>query len=331
MTKLNAIITGVGGYVPDYILDNHELSTMVETSDEWITTRVGIKERRILKEEGKGASLLGANATRELLEKTNTNPEDVDLLICATVTPDHMFPSTAVLITHELGMKNAFAYDLSAACSGFLYALETGNKFIQSGQYKKVVVVGAEKMSSIINYEDRNTCALFGDGAAAVMLEPTEEDFGILDASLHCDGVGKDLLVQKSGGSAYPLNEERLANKENCVYQEGKHVYKYAVTNMSQVSVNMMERNNIASEELAYLIPHQANLRIIEAVGKRMGLEKEQVLVNIEKYGNTTAATIPLVMYDFEKNLKKGDKIILTAFGGGFTWGAMYLKWAYNS
>ncbi len=331
MTKLNAMITGVGGYVPEYILDNHELSTMVDTSDEWITSRVGIKERRILKSDGEGASSLAIKATKELLQKTDTKPEEVDLVICATVTPDHAFPSTAVIVAHELGMTNAFGYDLSAACSGFLFALETANRFIQSGQYKKVVVIGAERMSSIINYEDRNTCMLFGDGASAVMVEPTEEDLGVIDSSLHSDGVGRNLLMQKAGGSAYPVNQERLDSKENLLTQEGRAVYKYAVTNMSNVSIDMMERNNISSDELSFLVPHQANLRIIDAVGKRLGLKDDQVLINIEKYGNTTAATIPLCLYDFEKKLKKGDKVILTAFGGGFTWGAIYLKWGYNS
>lgn len=331
MSKIRAAITGVGGYVPDYILDNFELSQMVDTSDEWIMQRIGIKERRILKEEGKATSDLAVKAISELLEKTNTNPEDVDLLIVPTITPDMHFPSTANIIGHKLGLKNAFGYDISAACSGFIYGLEVAAKMVESGAYKKVLLVGAEKMSSVVNYTDRATCPLFGDGAGAVLLEPTTEEFGVMDSILGYDGTGIPNLHMKAGGSLKPASHETIDAMEHFVYQEGQTVFKAAVSKMSDLSVEIMERNNIKPEELAFLIPHQANKRIIEAVGRRMGIDSEQVMVNIERYGNTTAATIPLCLWDFEKKLKKGDNLILAAFGAGFTYGTIYLKWAYDA
>lgn len=330
MTKINAVITGVGGYVPEYILTNEELSKMVDTTDEWIMTRIGIKERHILKGEGKGTSDLGMEAVNQLLKKTDTAPEDVDLLICATVTPDMQFPATANIICDKVGIKDAFSFDLNAGCSGFVFALTTASKFIETGQYKKVIVVGAEKMSSIVDYQDRATCPIFGDGSAAVMLEPTTEEFGILDTELHTDGAGRTHLHQKAGGSVKPASHESIDAHEHYIYQEGQPVFKAAVSNMADVSVGVMERNNIAPEELAWLVPHQANMRIIEAVARRMGIKKEQVMINIQKFGNTTAATIPLCLWEWEDQLKKGDNIILAAFGAGFTWGSIYLKWGYN-
>lgn len=331
MSKIRAAITGVGGYVPDYILDNNELSQMVDTSDEWIMQRIGIKERRILKEEGKATSDLAVKAISELFEKTNTNPEDIDLLILPTITSDMPFPATANVVGHKLGLKNAFTYDISAACSGFVYGLEIASRMVETGAYKKALVVGAEKMSAIVNYTDRTTCPLFGDGAGAVLVEPTAEDVGVIDRIMGYDGSGIPNLHMKSGGSLRPASHETVDNLEHSVYQEGQSVFKAAVSKMSDLSVEIMERNNIAPEELAYLIPHQANKRIIEAVGRRMGINSEQVMVNIERYGNTTAATIPLCLWDFEKKLKKGDNIILTAFGAGFTFGTIYLKWAYDA
>lgn len=331
MSKIKAAITGVGGYVPDYILDNFELSQMVDTSDEWIMQRIGIKERRILKEEGKATSDLAVKAISELFEKTNTNPEDIDLLVVPTITADMHFPSTANIIGHKLGLKNAFGYDISAACSGFIYGLEIASRMVESGAYKKVLLVGAEKMSSVVNYTDRATCPLFGDGAGAVLLEPTTEDLGVIDRMIGYDGTGIPNLHMKAGGSLRPASHDTIDNMEHFVYQEGQTVFKAAVSKMSDLSVEIMERNGVKPEELAYLIPHQANKRIIEAVGRRMGIGSEQVLMNIERYGNTTAATIPLCMWDFEKKLKKGDNIILTAFGAGFTYGSIYLKWAYDA
>lgn len=330
MSKINAVITGVGAYLPDYILTNDELSTMVDTSDEWIMTRIGIKERRILKGEGLGSSELGKNAVAQLLEKTNTSPEEVDLLICATVTPDMQFPATANIISDKLGINNAFSFDLNAGCSGFLYALATGAKYITSGMYKKVVIVGAEKMSSIVDYSDRQTCAIFGDGSAAVLLEPTTEDVGIVDEMLHTQGFGRKHLHQKAGGSCKPASHETVDAREHFIYQEGNHVFKHAVSNMADVSVEMMEKHNMSADDLAWLVPHQANNRIIEATAKRMGLAKEKVMINIEKYGNTTSATIPLCLWEWEDQLKKGDNIILSGFGAGFTWGSIYLKWGYD-
>ncbi len=330
MTKINAVITGVGAYLPDYILTNEELSTMVDTTDEWIMTRIGIKERRILKGEGNGTSELGSKAVEELLKKTNTTPEEIDLVICATVTPDMQFPATANIISDKLGIKNAFSFDLNAGCSGFLFALATGSKYIQSGMYKKVVIVGAEKMSSIVDYTDRQTCAIFGDGAAAVLLEPTTENIGVMDEMLHTDGFGRKHLHQKAGGSCKPASHETVDNREHFIYQEGNHVFKHAVSNMADVSVEMMEKHNMTADDLAWLVPHQANNRIIEATAKRMGLAKEKVMINIEKYGNTTSATIPLCLWEWENQLKKGDNIILSGFGAGFTWGSIFLKWGYD-
>ena len=330
MTKINAVITGVGAYLPDYILTNEELSTMVDTTDEWIMTRIGIKERRILKGEGKGTSDLGAKAIEELLQKTNTSPEEVDLVICATVTPDMQFPATANIISDKLGINNAFSFDLNAGCSGFLFALATGSKYIQSGMYKKVIIVGAEKMSSIVDYSDRQTCPIFGDGAAAVLLEPTTENIGIVDEMLHTQGFGRKHLHQKAGGSCKPASHETIDNREHFIYQEGNHVFKHAVSNMADVSVEMMDKHNMTAEDLAWLVPHQANNRIIEATAKRMGLAKEKVMINIEKYGNTTSATIPLCLWEWENQLKKGDNIILSGFGAGFTWGSIFLKWGYD-
>ena len=330
MSILKAAITGINAYVPDYILTNQELSTMVDTNDEWIQTRTGIKERHILKGEGQGSSVMGIEAVKGLLKKTRTKAEEIDLIICATVTPDMLFPATSNIIAHGSGCINAFAFDTNAACSGFLFALQTGRAYIQSGLYKKVIIVGADKMSSIVDYTDRKSCILFGDAAGAVLLEPTTEDFGIIDADLHTDGSGKDYLYQKAGGSAYPPTQETVANKEHYIYQEGQSVFKFAVSRMADVSADMMAKHKIKPEELAWLVPHQANLRIIDATGRRMGINKDQVMINIEKYGNTTDATIPLCLHDWESKLKKGDKLILAAFGGGFTWGAIYLKWAYD-
>lgn len=330
MTKLRTTITGIGAYVPDYILTNDELSKMVDTSDEWIMTRIGIKERHIIKEEGEGSSFVGAKAVQQLLEKTNTSPDEVDLLICATVTPDHQFPATANIISDKVGIKNAFSFDLNAGCSGFLYAMYTASKYIESGSYKKVVVVGAEKMSSIVDYQDRATCPIFGDGSGAVMLEPTTEDIGIVDSKLQSDGVGRVHLHQKAGGSVKPSSHETIDAREHYIYQEGQPVFKWAVSKMADVSVEVMERNGITPDTLAWLVPHQANMRIIEATAKRMGIKKEQVMINIQRYGNTTSATLPLCLWEWEDQLKKGDNIILATFGAGFTWGAMYVKWGYD-
>lgn len=329
MSKITAAITGVQGYLPDYVLTNEELSTIVDTSDEWITSRTGIKERRIMKD---GASSdMAAGAVEGLLKKTNTRPEEVDLVILGTVTPDYPFPSTANVLCDKLGMKNAWGYDLIAACSGFIYALATGAQFIETGRYKKVIVVGVDKMSSIIDYEDRTTCIIFGDGAGAVMLEPNTEGLGVQDFILRSDGSGREYLVQPGGGSLNPASIETIERRMHFVRQEGKQVFKFAVTNMAEVSAEIMEKNNLTSESVDWLVPHQANLRIIDATAKRMGLPEEKVMVNIQKYGNTTAGTLPLCLWDYEKQLKKGDTLILSAFGGGFTWGSVYLKWAYNS
>jgi len=329
MTKIRAAITGIGAYVPEYILTNDELSKMIDTTDEWIMTRIGIKERHIIKEQGKGSSDVGAEAVKRLLEKTNTKPEEVDLLICATVTPDHQFPATANIISDKVGIKNAFSYDLNAGCSGFLFALYTASKYVESGQYKKVVVVGAEKMSSIVDYTDRATCPIFGDGSGAVMLEPTTEEFGLMDGILKSDGVGRIHLHQKAGGSVKPASHETIDAREHFIYQEGQAVFKWAVSCMADVSVDIMKRNNLTHNDIAWLVPHQANMRIIEAVANRMELDKSKVMINIQKYGNTTAATLPLCLSDYESQLKKGDNVILATFGAGFTWGALYLKWAY--
>ncbi len=329
MTARGSAITGVGAYVPDYILTNAELEKMVDTSDEWIRTRTGISERRLLKQSGVGTAFLGAKAVGQLLEKTGTRPEEVDGLICATITPEMFFPTTANLICENLGIKNAFSFDLAAACTGFIYALEVGNNFIKSGNSKKVIVVGTDKMSSITDYSDRNNCILFGDGAACVMLEPAKDDDRIIDTILRSDGIGKDILYIAGGGSAHPASHETVDKGMHYLYQDGKSVFKYAVKGMADVSVEMMQRNNLTGDDIAYLIPHQANLRIIEATANRMGISMDKVTVNINKYGNTTAATIPLCLYEWETKFKKGDNLILAAFGGGFTWGSCYLKWAY--
>lgn len=330
MEKIRAAITGIHAWVPEYRLDNFELSRMVDTSDEWIMQRVGIKERRILKGEGLGTSDMADKAVAGLLEKTNTSPDEVEILICATITPDMFFPSTANIISDKVGIKNAFSFDLSAACSGFLFALHTGASFIETGRYKKVVVVGADKMSSITDYTDRTTCPLFGDAAAAVLLEPSTEDVGVMDQILHVDGSGRKHLYIKAGGSLHPASHETIEAKEHFVFQEGQTVFKFAVTNMADVAAEIMAKNNLRPEDISYLVPHQANLRIIDATGRRMGLPPEKVMINIDRYGNTTAATIPLVLWEYEPKLKKGDNLILAAFGGGFTWGAIWLKWAYD-
>lgn len=326
---MRAAITAVGGYVPEKILTNDDLAKMVDTNDEWIRTRTGIRQRHVM-EDGKATSDICVEAINQILEKKNLSASEIDLIIVATVTPDHVFPATANIVSHKIGALNAFSYDISAACSGFLYALETGAKFIESGKYKKVVICGADKMSAIIDYQDRNTCVIFGDGGGAVLLEPSEEN-GIIDSILKSDGVGKEYLHQKAGGSMYPPTHETIDKRMHYVYQEGKTVFKFAVTNMAQVSRDLMDRNNLTGDDVDYLAAHQANLRIIDATANRMELEKDKVLINIDRYGNTTAGTIPLLLSDFEKKFKKGDKIILAAFGGGFTWGAIYLKWAYNS
>lgn len=329
MGKITAAITGVNGYLPDYVLDNEELSTIVDTSDDWITTRTGIKERRIMKN---GASSdMAAEAIKGLLEKTNTDPMDVDLVVVGTVTPDYVFPSTSNVVCDKAGLKNAWGFDVSAACSGFLYSLATGAQFIETGRYKKVIVVGVDKMSSIIDYQDRTTCVIFGDGCGAVMLEPNEEGLGIQDFVLRSDGSGRDYLVMPAGGSLNPATAETVENRMHYVKQEGKQVFKFAVTNMADVSAEIMERNDLASDDVDWLVPHQANLRIIDATANRMGLSSDKVMINIKNYGNTTAGTLPLCLWDYESQLKKGDNIVLSSFGGGFTWGAIYLKWAYNS
>lgn len=330
MTKLRAVITGVGGALPDYVLTNEELSKMVDTTDEWIMTRIGIRERRIIKEEGKGTSDIAAVAVNELLRKTGTLPEDIELLICATVTPDMPFPATSNIICDKVNIRNAFSFDINAACSGFLYALQTGARYIESGLHKKIIVVGADKMSSIVDYTDRAVCPIFGDGAGAVMLEPCEEEYGVLDSILRSDGYGRVHLHQKAGGSIKPASHETVDAREHFIYQEGQPVFKAAVSNMADVSVQIMEKNNLKSEDIAWLVPHQANHRIIEATGRRMGIDMAKVMINIEKYGNTTAATLPLCLWEWEPQLKKGDNLVLTTFGAGFTWGAIYVKWGYN-
>lgn len=331
MNKIRAAITGVSGYVPDYILTNKELEKMVDTNDDWITSRTGIHERRILKEEGKASSDMGAEAVNILLNKTNTDAKDVDLIICATTTPDMFVASTACIIADKVNAKNAFAYDLMAACSGFIYALATGSKFIETNTYQKVIIVGVDMMSSIIDYQDRATCIIFGDGAGAVLLEKNTEELGLYDSILKSDGSGREFLHMKAGGSLNPATLETVKNREHYVFQDGQPVFKSAVKNMADVSEEIMRRNNLSSNDVAWLVPHQANKRIIDATARRMGVGDEKVMLNIEKYGNTTAATIPLCLWDYEKRLNKGDNIILAAFGGGFTWGSIYLKWAYDS
>ena len=331
MGKIKAAITGVGGYVPDYILTNAELETMVDTSDEWIRTRTGIRERRILKNPNAGTSFIGEKAVKQLLEKTKTKPEEIDLILCATVTPDMVFPATATLIASRIGAVNSFGYDIQAACSGFIFALTTGARYIESGAYKKVVIIGADKMSSIIDYTDRTTCIIFGDGGGAVLLEPTEEEVGIMDSIHRHDGSGAPYLHIKAGGSLNPATHETVDLKQHYVYQEGSTVFKFAVTNMADMAEKIMKKNDLTADDINFLVPHQANKRIIDATYERMGINEDRVLMNIDRYGNTTAGTIPLLLWDFEKRFKKGDNLILAAFGGGFTWGAVYVKWAYNS
>ena len=331
MANIKAAITGVGGYVPDYILTNQELETMVETSDEWITTRTGIKERRILKGDGLGVSVLGIEAVKDLIAKTGLDPKEIDLIIFATVTADMTFPATANIVATAVGAVNAFSFDMSAACSGFIFALTTGASFIQSGMYKKVVVIGGDKMSAIMDYTDRTTCIIFGDGAGCVLLEATSGEEGIIDSILRSDGNGEAYLHMKAGGSRYPATLETVQARQHFVYQEGAAVFKFAVTNMAEVSAAIAERNNLRPEEINWLVPHQANKRIIDATAQRVGISDDKVMMNIERYGNTTGGTIPLLLWDYEKKLKKGDNLIISAFGGGFTWGAVYVKWAYNS
>lgn len=330
MDKIRAAITGVGGYVPDYILTNKELETMVETSDEWITTRTGVKERRILKGENKGVSVMGIEAVKDMLGKTKIDPREIDLLIFATVTADMTFPATANIVATAVGAVNAFSYDLGAACSGFLFALTTGASFIESGRYKKVVVIGGDKMSAIIDYTDRTTCIIFGDGAGCVLLEPTTENVGIMDSMLKSDGNGESYLHMKAGGSRIPASQTTVQSRQHFVYQEGAAVYKFAVTNMAEAAAQIAERNNLTPNDITWLVPHQANKRIIDATASRVGITQDKVMMNIERYGNTTAGTLPLLLWDYEKKLKKGDNLIMAAFGGGFTWGAVFLKWAYN-
>jgi 3-oxoacyl-[acyl-carrier-protein] synthase-3 len=329
MNKIRAAITGVGGYVPDYILTNKELETIVDTTDEWITSRTGIKERRILKGENKGVSVMGIEAVKNMLAKTGTDPKEIDLIIFATVTPDLTFPATANIVASAIGATNAFSYDMAAACSGFIYALSTGASFIESGRYKKVIIIGGDKMSAILDYTDRTTCIIFGDGAGCVLLEPTTEDVGVVDSILKSDGSGETYLHMKAGGSRMPASHETVDKRLHYVYQEGSAVFKFAVTNMADVAAQVAERNHLTAENINWLVPHQANKRIIDATANRVGISEDKVMMNIEKYGNTTGGTIPLLLWDYEKKLKKGDNLILAAFGGGFTWGAVYVKWAY--
>ncbi|MFC4691126.1 beta-ketoacyl-ACP synthase III [Dokdonia genika] len=331
MSKISAAITAVGAYVPDYVLTNDILATMVDTNDEWITTRTGIKERRILKEEGKGTSFLAIKAAQDLLEKKQLDPKELDMVIVATATPDMPVASTAVYTASQIGATNAFAFDLTAACSSFLYGMSTAASYIESGRYKKVLLIGADKMSSIIDYTDRATCIIFGDGGGAVLFEPNEEGMGLQDEYLRSDGIGREYLKIDAGGSILPTSQETLDNKQHTVFQDGKTVFKFAVSNMADVSDKIMKRNNLSGDDVNFLIAHQANKRIIDATAKRMELDEDKVLINIHKYGNTTSATLPLLMSDYENKLKKGDNIIFAAFGGGFTWGSIYLKWAYNS
>ena len=330
MNKITAAITAIGSYVPDFVLSNQVLETLVDTNDEWITTRTGIKERRLLKEEGKGTSYLAIKAAQNLLEKANLDPKEIDLVIMATATPDMPVASTGVYVASEIGATNAFAYDLQAACSSFLFGMSTASAYITSGKYKKVLLIGADKMSSIIDYTDRATCIIFGDGAGAVLFEPNTEGLGLQDEILKSDGIGREFLKIEAGGSILPPSEETIKNKQHFVFQDGKTVFKYAVSGMADVSEKIMQRNNLSHDDVNWLVAHQANRRIIDATANRMELDESKVLINIQKYGNTTSATLPLLLSDFENQLKKGDNIIFAAFGGGFTWGAIYLKWAYT-
>lgn len=329
MTKITAKITGVHGWVPEYVLDNEELSRLVDTTDEWITSRTGIKERRILKEEGKATSDMAARAVQGLLEKTGTKPEEIEVLVVATITPDMTFPNTASLVCEKAGLKNAWGFDFNAACSGFLFGMETVSQFITSGKYKKAILVGADMMSTITDYTNRKTCVLFGDAAAAVMIEPDTEGYGVVDSVLKVHGIGAPHLHLKAGGSLNPPTHETIDNGDHYIYQDGQTVFKFAVTRMADSAEEIMKRNNLTGDDIAYLIPHQANKRIIDATARRMGVGDDKVTINIHKYGNTTAATIPLCLWEWENKMKKGDNIVLAAFGGGFTWGSMLLKWAY--
>lgn len=331
MSKITAAITAVGGYVPDFVLSNKVLETMVDTNDEWITTRTGIKERRILKDAGKGTSYLAIKAAQNLIERGNVNPSEIDLVLLATTTPDMPVAATAVYVATQIGAVNAFAYDLQAACSSFLYGMSTAAAYIETGRYKKILVIGADKMSSIIDYTDRATCIIFGDGAGAALFEPNEEGLGLQDEFLRSDGIGREYLKIDAGGSLLPASKETVENRQHYVFQDGKTVFKYAVTGMADVSEKIMERNNLSEENVDWLIAHQANKRIIDATAHRMGVDEAKVLVNIEKYGNTTSGTLPLLLSDFEHKFKKGDNLIFAAFGGGFTWGSIYLKWAYDA
>ena len=331
MSKISAAITAVGAYVPDFRLTNKVLETMVDTNDEWITTRTGIKERRILKDKDKGTSYLAINAAKDLLSKSKVDPAEIDLVIVGTATPDLPVASTAVFVASEIGAVNAFAYDMQAACSNFLYGMSTAASYIESGRYKKVLLIGADKMSSILDYTDRTTCIIFGDGAGAVLFEPNDEGNGLQDEYLRSDGTGRPYLRIEAGGSLLPASEETVKNKQHYVYQDGKSVFKFAVSNMADVAAKIMDRNQLTHDDVDWLVPHQANKRIIDATANRMGLDHEKVMMNIQKYGNTTSATLPLLLSDYEGQLKKGDNLVFAAFGGGFTWGAIYLKWAYNS
>ncbi len=331
MTKITAAITAVGKYVPDFVLSNQVLETMVDTNDEWITSRTGIKERRILKDKDKGTSFMAIKAAQDLISKKGLNPEEIDLVLMATTTPDMPVAATGVFVATQIGATNAFAYDLQAACSSFLYGLSTATSYVESGRYKKVLLIGADKMSSIIDYTDRATCIIFGDGAGAVLIEPNTEDLGFQDEILKSDGIGREFLKIEAGGSLLPPSEETVKNKQHFVHQDGKTVFKYAVSGMADVSEQIMKRNNLTHDDVNWLVPHQANKRIIDATANRMDLNEDKVMVNIHKYGNTTSATLPLLLADFENQLKKGDNLILASFGGGFTWGAIYLKWAYTN
>lgn len=330
MEKINAVITGVGGYVPEDVLTNDDIARMVDTSDEWIMTRVGIKERRILREEGKGTSFMGICAVNELLKKTGVDAETVEAVICATTTPDYHFPTTASIIAYNTGCENAFTFDIQGACAGFLYALETASNYIRSGRYKRIIVVAGDKMTAITDYTDRNTCPLFGDGCGAVMVEPTTENYGVMDTILRTNGIGLEHLIMKAGGSAYPPSHETVDRREHYVYQDGRYVFKHAVSDMADVAAEVVARNGMTNDDITWVVPHQANLRIIDATAKRLGVRDDQVMINIQKYGNTSAGTIPLCLWEWESKLKKGDNLILAAFGAGFTWGSIYVKWGYD-
>ena len=330
MSTITAAITAVGGYVPEYVLTNKTLATMVDTNDEWITSRTGIKERRILKEQGQGTSFMAIKAAEQLLSKNNINPEDIDMVIMATATPDMPVAATGVYVASQIGAVNAFSYDLSAACSGFLFGMSTAARYIESGRYKKVLLIGADKMSSIVDYTDRTTCIIFGDGAGAVLFEPNLEGLGLQDEILRSDGVGRDSLKIDAGGSILPPSNQTIADKQHFVYQDGKTVFKFAVSKMADVSEKIMQRNNLTGDDVSWLVPHQANKRIIDATSRRMNLPQDKVMLNIHRYGNTTSATLPLCLFDYENQLKKGDNIVFAAFGGGFTWGSIYVKWAYD-